>query len=111
MVRSLTKSPVAVCREALEVAQQSLPSYSCSCSCKKYTQHQLFAILVLRQFFRTDYRGIFRLLEDLSDLREVLGLKTVPHFSTLCYAEKRLLKKGLWTNCSLPYSSVPTSSV
>lgn len=111
MVRSLTKSPVALCREALEAAQQTLPPYSCSCSCKKYTQHQLFAILVLRQFFRTDYRGICRLLEDLSDLREVLGLKKVPHFSTLCYAEQRLLKKGLWTNCLPPYSSVPTSSV
>ena len=77
MVRSLTKSPVALCREALEVAQQGIPVYSSSCSCKTYTQHQLFAILVLRQFFKTDYRGICRLLEDLSDLREVLGLKKV----------------------------------
>ena len=107
VVRSLTKSPVALCREALAVAQEALPSYSSSYSRKEYTQHQLFAILVVRQFFRTDYRGICRLLEDLSDLREVLGLKKVPHYSTLCYAEKRLLKKGPWTICSPPYSSAP----
>ena len=88
VVRSLTKSPVALCREALEVAQQSIPTYSSSCSCKTYTRHQLFAMLVLRQFFKTDYRGIRRLLEDLSDLREVSALKKAPHFSTLCYAEQ-----------------------
>ena len=35
----------------------------------------------------------------------------VPHYSTLCYAEKRPLKKGLWTICSPPYSRVPTGSV
>ncbi len=60
-----------------------------------YTQHQLFAILVLRQFLKTDYRGIIQMLKDFSDLREVLGIKKVPHYSTLCYAEKRLLKKKL----------------
>ena len=27
-------------------------------------------------------------------LREALGLERVPHYSTLCYAERRLLKKG-----------------
>ena len=30
---------------------------------------QLFAILVLRQFLKTDYRGVVQLLEDLSDPR------------------------------------------
>lgn len=111
MARSLTKSPVALGRQALEVAQEALPAYSSSFSRRDFTQHQLFAVLALRQFFRTDYHGICRLLEDLSDLRRVLGLDKMPHYSTLCYAEKRLLKKGLWTRCRLQYSSVPTRSV
>jgi hypothetical protein len=108
-MRSMTKSPVALAREALEVAQSALPLYSSIFSRKDYTQHQLFALLVLRQFFRTDYRGVVRLLHDFSDLREALYLENVPHYSTLCYAEQRLLKKGLSTNCSHPFSSVRTS--
>ena len=55
------------------------PAYSSPFSRKDFTQHQLFAILVLRQFFKTDYRGIYRFLEDLADLHEVLGLEKVPH--------------------------------
>ena len=93
MTRSLTKSPVALGSEALEVAREALPAYSSPFSRKDFSQHQLFAILVLRQFFKTDYRGIYRLLEDLTDLREVLGLEKVPHYATLCYAEKCLLKR------------------
>lgn len=77
----------------MHIAQDALPAYASTFSKKSYTQHQLFAILVLRQFFKTDYRGIVQLLHDLTDLREALGLMYVPHYSTLCYAEKRLLKK------------------
>ncbi len=97
MACAMTKSPVALGKEALAVAQEALPAYSSPFSPKVFTQHQLFAILVLRQFFRTDYRGIIQLLVDLGDLRSALGLQKVPHYSTLCYAEQRLLKKGLST--------------
>jgi hypothetical protein len=84
----------AGCLEALEVARQSLPPYSATHSPKLFTQHQLFAVAVLRQFFRTDFRGIAAILADSSDLRDVLGLKRVPHFSTLFYAEQRLSRGG-----------------
>ncbi|MHC4607510.1 MAG: transposase [Planctomycetota bacterium] len=91
--RAMTKSPVALARVAMEAAQQGLSAYSNRFSRRDYTQQQLFAILVLRQFFRTDYRGIVQLLRDFSDLREALGLQKIPHYSTLCYAHQRLLKK------------------
>ena len=91
----MTKSPVALAREAMQVAKKALPSYSHRFSPKIFTQHQLFALLVMRQFFKTDYRGITQMLKDFSDLRKVLDMKKVPHYSTLCYAEKRLVKKGL----------------
>ena len=109
-MRSMTKSPLALTREALEVAKRSLPIYSSRYSRKDFTQHQLFAILTLRQFFKTDYRGVVQLLRDFSDLRRTLKLKKLPHYSTLCYAEKRLLKKGLLRPCSGPSSSGPTPS-
>ena len=103
----MTKSPRAVARAALRLAQESLPPYSAARSRKDYTQHQLFAILVLKQFLQTDYRGIIELLRDWSDLRGVLQLKEPPHYSTLCYAEQRLLKKGLSISCSTPFSVSP----
>lgn len=93
--RPMSKSPKQVAAQALEVARQSLPSYSATHSPKLYTQHQLFAIAVLRQFFRTDFRGIVAILADSSDLRELLGLRRIPHFSTVRYAELRLFKGGL----------------
>jgi hypothetical protein len=93
--RVMSKSPKQVAARALEAAKQSLPAYSATHSPKKLTQHQHFAIAALRQFFRVDYRGIAAILEDSSDLREVLLLDGVPHFSTLAYAEKRLFKGGL----------------
>ena len=94
--RPMSKSPNAVAAHAFEVAKHSLPAYSATHSPKLYTQHQLFAVLVLRQFFKTDLRGIVAILEDSTDLRKVLGLRRVPHYSTLSYAEKRFFKGGLW---------------
>jgi hypothetical protein len=99
-MRAMTKSPVALAREAIRAARRALPLYSSHYSRKDFTQHQLFAILALRQFFKTDFRGVTQLLEDFSDLRQSIRLKKVPHYSTLCYAEQRLLKKGLLTPCS-----------
>ena len=89
----MTKSPRAVAREALRLARESLPAYSSKYSRKDYTQHQLFALLALKTFLKTDYRGLARLLDDFAELRQDLGLDTVPHYSTLCYAAGRLLKK------------------
>ena len=90
----MTKSLVALAKTALRTAKASLSTYSSNYSRHDYTQHQLFAILVLRQFLKTDYRGIIQMLKDFSDLRKVLGLKKVPHYSTFCYAEQRRLKKA-----------------
>lgn len=95
---------------ALRVARDALPVYSSPFSRHDFTQHQLFAILVLRQFFKTDYRGVVQLLEDLADLRRVLKLKKVPHYSTLKYAHDRLLKKGLSIPSSTPFSALPTQA-
>jgi hypothetical protein len=95
----MTKSPRAVAREALHLAQEALPSYSSKFSRQDYTQPQLFALLALKTFFKTDYRGVVAMLEDFPELRQDLGLAEVPHYSTLCYAAKRLVKKGS-SSCS-----------
>src|SRR5262245_58024850 len=90
----MTKSPRAVAREALALAQDCLPAYTSARSRKDFTAHQLFAVLALKTFLKTDYRGVAAFLADFAEIREDLGLAKVPHYSTLCYAEARLLKKG-----------------
>ena len=107
----MTKSPRAVAREALRLAQESLPPYSAVRSRKDYTQHQLFAILALKTFLKTDYRGVAQFLQDFAELRDDLGLAKVPHYSTLSYAEQRLLKKGSSSSsCSAPPRPQPSAA-
>jgi hypothetical protein len=95
----MTKSPRAVAREALRLAQEALPAYASKFSRKDFTQHQLFALLALKTFLKTDYRGVVALLADFAELRQDLGLEELPHYSTLCKAERRLLKRGS-SSCS-----------
>ena len=89
----LSKSPLRVVREALAVARQRLRAYAHKFSPKKFTQPQLFACLVLKTFLKTDYRGLVAHLADHSDIRDALGLKTVPHFTTPQKASRRLLRQ------------------
>ena len=88
-----SKFPIVVARRALAVAAKTLRPFAHRFSPQRYTQPQLFACLTLKLFFKTDYRGFVALLRDLSDLRRVLGLRCVPHFTTLHKAGKRLLKR------------------
>jgi hypothetical protein len=96
----MSKSPRAVAREALQLAKEALPAYSSRYSRKDFTQHQLFAVLALKTFLKTDYRGVVQFLADFGELRDDLGLKAVPHYSTLCYAEQRLIKRGTSSSSS-----------
>jgi transposase len=91
----LSKSPVRVVRHALSVARDVLSDYSHRSSPRKYTQPQLFACLVLKTFLRNDYRGVVAHLAEHSDLRALLGLKTVPHFTTLQKSSRRLLRRPI----------------
>jgi len=84
---------LAVAQTAYAVAKQSLPAYAHQFSPKKYTQHQLIALLVLKEFFKKDYRGITSILEDSSDLQNILELNTIPHFTTLQKSAVRIFKK------------------
>lgn len=94
MPRTMTKSTLRFARTAFHVAQQALPPYGKPRSQKRYTQPQLFALLAVRSYLKLDYRGLVILVSEWAELRKALQLQQVPHYSTLCYAEQRLLKKG-----------------
>ena len=80
---TLSKSPLHVARTALAVATKVLRPYAHKFSPKLYTQPQLFACLVMKTFYKTDYRGITTQLQDFPDLRRTIGLRCVPHFTTV----------------------------
>jgi hypothetical protein len=88
-----SKSPRKVAMVALAAGREAFSDYSHVYSPHKFTQPQLFACLVLKEFEKKDYRGVCQLLTDCSDLRDAIGLKTVPHFTTLQKAGRRLLKR------------------
>ena len=87
-----TKSPKKVARAAFKIAKSTLPPYAHRYSPQKFTQPQLFVCLVLKIFFKTDYRGIVAILNDNRDLCKCFKLRSVPHFTTLQKASKRLLR-------------------
>lgn len=86
-----SKSPRRVLQVAYEAACQAVPAHRHRCSPKKFTQPQLLACLVLKEFSRLDYRGLAAHLADHPDLGAVIGLKAVPHFTTFQKAAQRLL--------------------
>ena len=101
------KSPLRLAETVYQSAQDALETYSSVFSKHDFTQAQLFTLLVLRVFFKTDYRGIIDILADFSDLRRVLELddQKIPHHTTLVHAEKRLLKKRPSKLSCSPYFS------
>ena len=97
-----SKSVLDVAKTALKTAQDAMPAYRSPKSKHVFTQHQLFAILVLRRFLDLDYRGIEIVLREWSDLREVLKLTSVPNYSTLCLAQARLISQQTLMRSCLP---------
>jgi hypothetical protein len=87
-----TKSPKKVARAAYMIAKSTLPKYAHQYSPKKFTQPQLFVCLILKIFFNTDYRGIAAILTDSEDLCKTFGMTTIPHYTTLQKASRRLLR-------------------
>jgi hypothetical protein len=99
-----TKSATEFAKIALAAGRNAFADYSSPFSPRKFTQPQLFACLALRQFFKLDYRGTVQRLAEWAELRATLGLEAVPDFSTLIYAEKRLLKNNPSPACWMPLS-------
>ena len=80
-MRAMTKSAVRLVHKALAVGRSALVRYSSRFSRHDHTQAQFFALRVLKQFLRTDYRGLVALLAEWGELRRVLGLKKAVSFS------------------------------
>ena len=91
-----SKSPLTVARAACFAGQKALPRYAHKYSRRDFTCAQLFAVLVLRKFFKLDYRGTIAYLAEWSELREALDFHDkLPNFTTPQKASATLLKDPL----------------
>jgi hypothetical protein len=65
-----------------------MPLYASKHSCKTFTNHQLFKLLVYKSFLGLDYR---RFVDNLktSKIPEYIGMNRIPHFTTLQKFAKR----------------------
>ncbi len=73
-MRAMTTSAVRLARTALAVGGEALARDGASTSRHTLTQAQRFALLVLKQFLRTDYRGVVAPAAEWAELRWALGL-------------------------------------
>ncbi len=82
-------------RVALDVARTVLPPYRSRFSKHQFTQPQLLAVLCLMRYEDWTFRETEVRLREHSELRRVLGLKSVPDYTTLYRFLKRLEKKKI----------------
>jgi len=66
-------SPRRVLQVAYEAACRAVPAHRHKYSRKKYSQPQLLAYLMLKEFLHLDYRGLAAQLVDHSDLISQIG--------------------------------------
>jgi len=65
------------------IRDSRIPLYSSRFSKKTYTQHQLLALLLLKEYLSEDYRDTVELFEIMGALKEQIHLEEIPHFTTL----------------------------
>lgn len=71
-----------MCKSIITFAK--IPLYSSQYSRKDYNQHQLLALLLLKECIGQGYRGLVQLTEISQIIQEMLELDEFPHYSTLC---------------------------
>jgi hypothetical protein len=75
---------ISFVKHAFSVVQSSrISQYSCKYSRRDYTQHQLLTLILFKEYRKEDYRTVIWNLEEMDRIHAVLGLTTIPHFTTL----------------------------
>ena len=71
-------------KTSLEVIRNShVPLRSSKFSKKKYTQHQLLTLIILKEKIGKDYRDFTELLPNLTTITDIIQLEEIPHYTTL----------------------------
>jgi hypothetical protein len=89
-----SRSPRKVLRFAYRLGRRVLPDQACTFSRHDFTLAQLFACLVLREFFGLSYRRTEALLRDSPQWLADIGLSVAPDHNTLWRALGRIVAPG-----------------
>jgi transposase len=76
------------CQNAIRLT--GIPEYTSRYSRRDYTQPQLLALLVFKEYLGERYRDFVQLVEIMNIVQDQLELKEIPHYSTLCKFSKRI---------------------
>jgi hypothetical protein len=68
---------------AMQLGTEHLARYGSTKSRHDFTQRQLITCLILRTYWKTTYRGVIEQLAVSAEVRAAMGLKKLPHYSTL----------------------------
>jgi hypothetical protein len=90
----ISQSPRKVLNTAYRLGLRVFPTYASEFSRKDFTLAQLFACLVLREFYGLSYRRTEKLLGDSPGWLADIGLSAAPDHNTLWRAFKAVLKIG-----------------
>ena len=93
--------------KALEFCRD-IPRYFSKFSNKIFCNHQKIVLLVLKQKLRTTYRDLIEILK-ISDIPLLIGLKRIPHHTTLIKFDKKI--KPHLLNFFLPYRKAKTIGI
>jgi hypothetical protein len=89
-----SRSPRKVLRFAYRLGRRVLPDHAATFSRHDFTRAQLFACLVLREFFGLSYRRTEALLADSPAWLADIGLSVAPDHNTLWRALGRIVAPG-----------------
>ena len=73
----LTETLVSVCK------MSRIPMYSCSKSKRVYKQYQHVVIVCLMKHFKFNYRSVIEFLGITHELRNIIGISRLPHYTTI----------------------------
>jgi hypothetical protein len=76
------------CQNAIRLA--GISPYTSRYSRRDYTQPQLLALLLFKEYLGKKYRDFIQLVEIMDIIQNQLELKEIPHYSTLCKFSKRI---------------------
>ena len=78
---------------AYRVSRDKLADYSNKYSPRRFTQSQVMACLLLREYLTLDLRILEQLIASQPSFKKILQLNAIPDHSTFCRHMKRISKK------------------
>jgi hypothetical protein len=85
--------------EEYDYNEARISLYSCKYSRRDYTQHQLLTLLLFKEYRKEDDLTVIWNLEKMDNIRLILGLQTILHFTRLQKLRCRI--KSLYFNLLL----------